>query len=298
MKLKILGCNSATPAFGRNPTSQVLNIKEQLFLIDCGEGTQMQMQKFSVKRNRINHIFISHMHGDHYFGLIGFLNSLALYGREKEMHIYAPKELKAIIEIQLFHELSFQLHFHFLDFETEQTIYDSDSVQVKSFPVHHSIETCGFLFIEKERKRILLPEECRHYEIPKYFYKRLTLGEDYEQKNGEVVENKWVTKEGKKPSTYAYTADTAPHEKYFEIIKGADLLYHEATYEQSHLDKAVNRQHSTAIQAATVAKNTGVKQLLIGHYSSRYKLLDTILEEAKSVFVETVLAVEGEELEV
>lgn len=298
MKVKILGCNSATPAYGRHPTSQVLNIKEQLFLIDCGEGTQMRMQDFKVKRNRINHIFISHLHGDHYFGLIGFLNSLALYGREKEMHIYCPEQLKAIIEIQLFHELSYPLHFHFLDFEKEELIYDSASVQVKSFPVFHSVETWGFLFTEKERERILLPEEIRHFEIPKYFYGRLTEGEDYTQKDGEVIKNEWVTKAGKTPSTYAYTADTAPHEKYFDIIKGADLMYHEATYEEAHLQKAIDRQHSTAKQAAQVAKGAGVKKLVIGHYSSRYKELHVILAEARSVFENTVLAIEGEEIEV
>jgi ribonuclease Z len=298
MKVKILGCNSATPAFGRHPTSQVVNIKEQLFLIDCGEGTQMQMQKFGVKRNRINHIFISHLHGDHYFGLIGFLNSLALYGREKEMHIYCHEPLKKIIEIQLFHDLSFPLHFHFLNDNEEQTIYDSDSVQVKSFPVYHSIETCGFLFSEKERKRVLLPAECRHYEVPQYFYKRLTAGEDYTRKGGEVIKNEWLTQAGKTPSSYAYTADTAPHEKYFEIIKNVDLLYHEATFEEAHLDKAINRKHSTAKQAAEIAKNSSSKKLLIGHYSSRYKELDRILAEAKAIFEHTVLAIEGEEIEV
>ena len=298
MKVKILGCNSATPAYGRHPTAQVLNIKEQLFLIDCGEGTQMRMQDFKVKRNRINHIFISHLHGDHYFGLIGFLNSLALTGREKEIHIYCPEPLKAIIDIQLFHELSYPLHFHFLNYNKEEVIYDSASLQVRSFPVHHSIETWGFLFTEKERKRVLLPEECRHYEIPKYFYKRLTAGEDYTKKDGEVIKNEWLTKAGKKPCSYAYTADTAPHDKYFGIIKNVDLLYHEATFEESQLQKAIERQHSTARQAAEVAKNADVNALLIGHYSSRYKSLDTILAEAKSVFENTILAVEGEEVEV
>ncbi len=298
MKVKILGSNSATPANGRNPTSQVVNIKEQLFLVDCGEGTQMQMQKFHVKRNRINHIFISHLHGDHYFGLIGFLNSLALYGREKEMHIYCPEPLQAIIEIQLLQELSFPLRFHFLNFEKEGLIYSSDSLEVKSFPVDHRIDTCGFLFLEKQRKRILLPEECRQYEVPQYFYKRLTTGEDYTRKDGEIIKNEWLTKEGKKPCSYAYTADTAPHEKYFEIIKNVDLLYHEATYEEKHLDKATDRGHSTAKQAAEVAKQALVGKLMIGHYSSRYKELDTLLEEAQSIFENTVLAIEGEEVDV
>lgn len=298
MKVKILGCNSATPAYGRHPTAQVVNIKEQLFLIDCGEGTQMRMQDFKVKRNRINHIFISHLHGDHYFGLIGFLNSLALYGREKEMHIYCPEPLKSIIEIQLFHPLSYALHFHFLKYDKPELVYDSASVSVQSFPVHHSVETWGFLFTEKERKRILLPEEVRHYEIPKYFYNRLTAGEDYTQKDGSIVENNLVTKSGKEPSRYAYTADTAPHEKYFEIIKNADLLYHEATYEQAHLQKAIDRLHSTAQQAAQVAKDAKAKKLVIGHYSSRYKELDNLISEAKSIFENTVLAAEGDEIEV
>ncbi len=298
MRIKILGSNSATPAYDRNPTAQVVNIKEQLFLVDCAEGTQMQMQKFGVKRNRINHIFISHLHGDHYFGLIGFLNSLALYGREKEMHVYCPKPLKKIIEIQLFHELSFPLIFHFLNFESSELIYDSESVQVKSFPVYHSIDTCGFLFMEKERKRTLLLEEVRYYEIPKYFYKRLTAGEHYTRKDGEIIRNEWVTKEGKKPKTYAYTADTAPHTKYIDLIQEVDLLYHEATYEERHLDKAVNRRHSTANQAATVAKDAKVTKLVIGHYSSRYKELDTLFEEAKAIFQNTVLAIEGDEFEI
>ena len=298
MTVKILGCNSATPAYGRHPTAQVVTCKEQHFLVDCGEGTQMRMQDFKVKRSKINHIFISHLHGDHYFGLIGFLNSLALYGREKEVHLYCPKQLQAIIEIQLFHELSYKLHFHYLNFGTDEIIYDSDSVQVKSFPVYHSIETWGFLFTEKERKRIILPEEVRHFEIPKYFYSRLSAGKDYEQKDGTIVKNEWVTKAGKKPSTYAYTADTAPHEKYAAIIQEADLLYHEATYEEVHLQKAIDRQHSTAKQAAQVAKIAKVSQLLIGHYSSRYKELDNLLEEAKSVFDNSLLAEEGTEYEV
>ena len=298
MKVKILGCNSATPAYGRHPTSQVVNIKEQLFLVDCGEGTQMRMQDFDVRRNQINHIFISHLHGDHYFGLIGFLNSLALTGREKEMHIYCPEPLKAIIEIQLFHDLSYPLHFHFLNKGKNEILYDSESVQIQSFTVHHSIDTWGFLFTEKERKRVLLPEECRHYEVPKYFYKRLTVGENYTKKDGELIKNEWLTKAGKKPSTYAYTADTAPHDCYLDIIKNVDLLYHEATFEERHIEKAIDRLHSTARQAATVAKNSNVKKLLIGHYSSRYRELDVIIEEAKSVFENTVLAMEGEEIQV
>ena len=293
-----MGSNSALAAHGRFPTAQVVQHNLSYFLIDCGEGTQMRMSHFHVKRSKIHHIFISHLHGDHYFGLIGFLNSLALYGREKEINIHCPEPLQQIIEIQLFHELPYPIHFHYLDFQNVQTIYESDSVQVQSFPVYHSIATCGFLFTEKEKPRILLPEEARHYEVPKYFYSRLAQGEDYTRKDGEIIKNEWLTQAGKKQSSYAYTADTAPHDMYFDIIKKADLLYHETTYEQAHLQKAIDRQHSTTIQAATVAKNADVKKLLIGHYSSRYKELDLIHQEAKSVFENTVLAIEGDVIEV
>lgn len=298
MTVTILGSNSATPAYGRHPTAQLVNIKEQLFLVDCGEATQIQMQRFHVKRNRIHHIFISHLHGDHYFGLIGFLNSLALYGRKTPMHIYCPEALQQIIQIQLLQDLSFTLHFHYLNFERSECLYDSDTLRIESFPVHHSIETCGFLFTEKQRKRILLPEEVRHYEIPKYYYGALTEGADYTRKDGELIKNEWLTKTGKKPLRYAYTADTAPHEKYFDIIKEADLLYHEATYEHQHLSKAEARLHSTSVQAATVARDAKVKALLIGHFSSRYKQLDNLLHEAKAVFQPTNLALEGSTFEV
>jgi ribonuclease Z len=298
MQVLILGSNSATPAYGRFPTSQVVTIKEQNYLVDCGEGAQMRMQDFKVKRSRINHVFISHMHGDHYFGLIGFLNSLALNGRNKELHLYCPKELKAIIDIQLMWALPYEIIYHFLIEEETQILLDNSQVCVTAFPVAHSIPTHGFLFIEKERKRKLLPEELRKYEVPKYFYSRLSEGEDYTQKNGEVIKNEWVTTNGKKDKSYAYTADTAPHKKYEAIIKNVDLLYHESTYTELHLDKAIDRGHSTSRQAAEVALKAAVKQLIIGHFSSRYEDVSGMLVEAKSIFKETALALEGSVFEV
>lgn len=294
MEVLILGSNSAAPAYGRYPSAQVINIREQLFLLDCGEGAQMRMQEYKVKRRNLHHIFISHLHGDHFFGLIGFLNSMALLGRETPMHIYAPKKLKDILELQLEYELSYPIHYHFLEAEMETILVDTESVRITAFPVFHSIPTHGFLFVQKEKKRILLPDELRKYEIPKYFYPRLSAGEDYQQKNGEVIQNDWVTSPGKQEKKYAYTADTAPHEKYMDIIMGVDLLYHEATYTEKYLDKAVARKHSTAQQAAQVALQAGVGKLIIGHFSSRYKVLDDLLSEAVGVFPNTVLAVEGE----
>ncbi len=293
MQVLILGSNSATPAYGRFPTSQVVTVKEQNYLVDCGEGAQMRMQDFKVKRSRINHVFISHMHGDHYFGLIGFLNSLALNGRNKELHLFCPEALKAIIEIQLMWELPYKIIYHFLKEEAVHVLLDNNQVQVIAFPVAHSIPTHGFLFIEKERKRVLLPEELRKYEVPKYFYSRLAEGESYTQKNGEVIENEWVTAAGKKEKKYAYTADSAPHEKYEAIIKEVDLLYHESTYTELHADKAIERGHCTASQAAQVAKKAHVKQLIIGHFSSRYEEVDVMLKEAQLVFPNTQLALEG-----
>jgi len=298
MKLTILGSNAAAPAYGRRPTAQVLNISEQLFLIDCAEGTQMRMQEYGIKRGRINHIFISHMHGDHYFGLIGLLNTMGLLGRQAAINIYGPAQLKEIIGIQISHSLGFELVFNDISEGEEKVILDTNNVQVKCFPVHHSVPTHGFLFKKKERPRVLLPEKLKEFEIPKYFYKQLTDGADYEPENGTWVKNELVTEGGKKQRTYAYTADTAPHECYKEIIKGVDLLYHEATYTKHFSDKAIERLHSTTVEAARIALDAKVGQLIIGHFSSRYKELHEFELEAQAIFPNTELALEGKTFEI
>jgi ribonuclease Z len=298
MKITILGNNSALPAFGRFPTSQIVEINEQLFLMDCGEGTQMRMQQFGIKSARINHIFISHMHGDHYLGLVGFLSSLSLMGREKELFLYAPKEIKKIIEIQLPWNLGFRIHYRFISEGENAVLLDEEKFSVACFPVYHSVPTHGFLFKEKKRKRILLPLELQRYEVPKYFYKKLTEGEDYRPMDGEMVKNDWVTKEGHPDKTYVFAADTRYAPEICPTIANVNLLYHETTYLEESKQKAIERFHSTAKEAALIAQEAKVQQLIIGHFSSKYKDLQPLLEEARTVFPETELALEGRVFEI
>jgi ribonuclease Z len=293
MYLTILGCNAASPAYGRNPTAQILSIDEELFLIDCGEGTQMQMQKFSIKSNRINNIFISHLHGDHYFGLIGWLNSQSLYGRTKEVNIFCPAKIKNIIEIQLDYALSFSINYIFLSGKEEAIILESDKYCVYSFGVNHSIETWGFKFIKRSKKRILNLEKVREFNIPKYYYSKLCDGLDYTTKDGLVIKNESITNNGKLDIVYAYAADTKYDEGLIPFFKDANCLYHEATYLNAQIEKAEQRYHSTAAQAANIAKLANVKQLIIGHYSSKYQEIETHFQEAKCIFASVRCAVEG-----
>jgi ribonuclease Z len=298
MKVTILGNNSALPAHGRYPTAQVVNISEQLFLIDCGEGTQMRMQQFDIKSSRIDHIFISHIHGDHYLGLVGLISSQSLLGRQRALYIYCPVKIKEYITMQMPWSLGFDLHFHILSDAENSILVDTPKVQVSCFPVYHSVPTHGFLFIEKKRKRVLLPNKLKDYEIPKYFYPRLAEGEDYINQLGEIILNEWVTEVGHLPKSYAYTADTRFAPEIVSSIQGVDLLYHETTYLRDNYEKAKMRFHSTTIEAATIAKEAQVKTLLIGHFSSKYKDLNPFLTEAQSIFNVTMLAIEGQTFEI
>jgi ribonuclease Z len=298
MKVTILGCNGALPAYGRFPTCQLLDVGEELFLIDCGEGAQIKMQEYKVRSNRVNHVLISHLHGDHFFGLIGWLNSQALLGREKELHIYANEKLKAIIDIQMQYHFPFEIHYHNLVENESAVLFDTEKYEVISFPVLHSVPTHGFRITVKRNKRIMISDAVRQHEIPQYYYKKLTLGFDYEKPNGEIIKNRLLTMDGKPNLVYAYCADTGFTESYVSFIKGADLIYHEATYCEAQIDKATERHHCTAIQAATIAKLAIVKQLIIGHFSSKYKDTSLHLVEAKTVFEYVKLAQEGLEVEV
>jgi ribonuclease Z len=294
MKLTILGNNSALPAYGRHPTAQLLEINHQYFLIDCGEGTQMQFQKYNIKYSRINHLFISHMHGDHYFGLIGLLNTFSLLGRERDLHIFAPPKLEAIIALQLDSHLGYKIIFTTIEDDVQfSTILETDKWRVDCFLVNHSMPTHGFLFTEKKRKRILLTDKVQQYEIPKYFYTNLTNGENYTNKDGTIIKNEEVTTEGLPEKKYAFAADTCYDESILDYIKNVNLLYHETTYLDEQKDKALLRKHSTSIEAATIALKANVKQLIIGHFSSKYKYLEPFLVEATSVFQNTTLAEEG-----
>lgn len=294
LALTILGNNSAIPAFDRNPTAQVLQTMEESFLIDCGEGTQMQLSKYKVKRSRINHIFISHLHGDHYFGLIGLLTSMSLLNRTQDIHLHAPPELEQLISLQLNFastHLSYELHFH--PIQHEGLIVDGNKMTVECFKVKHRIDCWGFLFREKKNPRKLDPERAKIYEIPSAFYDKLQQGEDYVTKKGTIVPNEEVTTEGTKAKSYAYSADTIFDESLAEKVKGVDLLYHETTYLKDLHERAAARFHSTTVQAATIAKKAEVKKLLIGHFSSKYENLDEFLSEAVEVFENTELAIQG-----
>ena len=292
--LTILGNNSAIPAFDRNPTAQVLQTMEESYLIDCGEGTQTQLSKYKVRRSKINNIFISHLHGDHYFGLIGLLTSMSLLNRTQDMHLYAPPELEQLIDLQLGFastKLSYNLYFHPL--QKEGIIVDSNKMIVECFKTKHRIDCWGFIFREKKNARKLDAERAKIYEIPAAFYDKLQHGEDYVTKKGTIVPNEEVTTEAAAGKSYAYCADTIFDISLAEKVKGVDLLYHETTYLKDLHQRAATRYHSTTEQAGIIAKEACVKKLLIGHFSSKYETLDDFLSETKEVFENTELAIQG-----
>jgi ribonuclease Z len=290
----ILGNNSAVPTHNRHPTAQVLQTLDHTFLIDCGEGTQMQMNLYKIRRSKISRIFISHLHGDHYFGLIGLLTSLGLSHRTAELQIYAPNPLQEIIDLQLDvcnANLPYSLTFHpILD---EAIIFEDKKVAVESFRVNHRIECWGFLFREKKNIRKIDPKKIKKYKVPTSFYESLHEGKDFITKDNVIIENEKLTIAVAPPKSYAYCADTSYFEPIIEKIKGVDLLYHESTYLQALEEKAVNRFHSTSKQAATIAKKAGVRKLLLGHFSSMYETLDEFKTEACEVFENTDIAEEG-----
>jgi ribonuclease Z len=294
LALTILGNNSAIPAFDRYPTAQVLQTQEEGYLIDCGEGTQMQMSKYKIRRSKINHIFISHLHGDHYFGLPGLLTSMSLLGRTHDLHLHAPYPLEQIIQLQLGAaktELSYKLYFHPLGDEKE--IMNDSKMSVTSFKVQHRIECWGFLFREKKNPRKIDADRIKSFDIPASFYERLQKGEDYVTKKGTIIPNEEVTIAAPAAKSYGYCADTIYDETLVDKIKHVDLLYHETTYLKGDEHKAAARFHCTTLQAAAIAEKAEVKKLLIGHFSAKYELLDDFLTEACSVFPNTELALAG-----
>jgi len=294
LSVTILGNNSAVPAFNRHPTSQVVSQDGTNYLVDCGEGTQIQMIKYKIRRGKITHIFISHLHGDHYFGLIGLINSFSLLSHKQEMHIYAPSPLQEIIEMQLKvadNTLSYPLHFHTL---TEPgVLVDNEKIRISCFRTTHRIECYGFSFEEKEGKRKLLIDKVQKHEIPVSFYSSLQAGLDYITPRGVRIKNEDVTANPERGKKYAFCADTKYDESIIPHIYGADMIYHETTYLDNMREKAEERFHSTTRQAAMIARKAMVSKLLIGHFSSKYNLLDPFVEEAREVFPNTELAMEG-----
>jgi len=293
LAVTILGNNSALPAFDRHPTSQVVTLNEHLFLVDCGEGTQMQIAKFRIKRSRIHHIFISHLHGDHYFGLMGLLTSMGLLGRETDLHLYAPAPLEEIIKMQLKAGktvLPFVLHFYPIE---EGLLIEDDKFSVHCFKVFHRIDCWGFIFNEKKPPRKILGEQVKKLHIPPPQLELLRWGSDFTTPEGTIIPNDQLTTASAPPKSYAFAADTAFEEAVATKVKGVDLLYHETTYLQDLADRASKRFHCTTVQAATIAKQANVKRLIIGHFSSKYEMLDDFEREAREVFPNTELALEG-----
>ncbi len=293
LKLTILGCGSATPTIDRNPTAQVLQVLERFFLIDCGEGTQLQMRRNKIRPRHFDHIFISHLHGDHYLGLFGLLSSLHLYTRNKPMHVFCPPKLKEIIDLQLKAsgtKLSYELYFHELVENGKQLILETNEASVYSFPMNHRIPCWGFKFVEKPRPKSMKGEKIREYNIPFSKIDEIRNGNYFVTENGKIIPNDELTFPAKETRTYAFCSDTIYDESIIPYVKGSDLLYHEATFAHELLDKATNRYHTTALQAATFALKAEAKTLIIGHYSSRYGDVSALLNEARTVFENTIAA--------
>ncbi len=295
-ELTILGSSSATPTQNRHPTAQVLNIRERFFLIDCGEGTQSQLVRYKIKYSRIGHIFISHLHGDHYLGLMGLLSTMHLQGRNNEIHLYGQQELMDIIELQLRLSqtvLRYNLIFHPVKNYSGTIILEDEDLSVSTISLNHRIPCTGFLFKEKPKPRKLLINKMKQYNIPFKYYAGIKIGENYEDDFGNIIPNKELTISAGRPRSYAFCSDTVYLEHLADEVRGVDLLYHESTFMHDLLDRAKATFHSTSIEAATVAKNAGVLRLLIGHFSARYKDLGPMLEEARTIFPESELALEG-----
>ncbi len=296
MKLSILGCYSATPRIIAHTTSQVLEMRGHLFLIDCGEGTQVELRRHKIKFNQIKHVFISHLHGDHYFGLVGLISTFRLLTRETDLHIYGPKGLKELITLQMKLADSwtnYKLIFHVLSSKSSELVYEDEKVSVHTIPLDHRIYTNGFLFKEKPFDRKLDIDKAEELHIDKAYYRKLKQGDDVLNEQGELISNTDVTFEGHPPKSYAFCSDTAYKEAIVPIIKDVDVLYHESTFLDAHEHLCKRTKHSTAKQAATIALKANIKTLILGHYSTRYGGLEGFKTEAETVFKDVLLADDG-----
>lgn len=296
MKLTILGCYAATPRTLTNPTSQVLEIKNHMFLIDCGEGTQVQLRKQKIRFSRINHIFISHLHGDHFFGLPGLISTFRLLGRDKEMHIYGPKGIQEAITLLLKLGNSwtnYNLVFHELSSKQPEVIYENSKVTVSTIPLDHRVYTNGFLFKEKLAARTLNIDAAQSYGIDKCYFQNIKNGKDIVLDDGRTILNKELTLDPPKAKSYAFCSDTAYKPDIVPLIKHVDVLYHEATFLDSQRELAPKTKHSTAKEAASIAKQAEVGELILGHYSTRYTSIELFKEEANEVFANVSLADDG-----
>jgi len=300
MKITILGCYAATPRTLTNPTSQILEIKNRMFLIDCGEGTQVQLRKNKLRFSKINHIFISHLHGDHFYGLVGLISTFMLLNRKNDLHIYGPNGIKEIILLQLKYSNSYtgyQLYFHELTSKESEVIFEDNKVIVKTIPLKHRIYTNGFLFEEKISDRKLNIDSVKKYNIETCYYQKIKNGTNFTLNNGVEIKNEELTFDPIPPKKYAYCSDTQYEENILPIISNVDILYHESTFLEMDAKKAKDTMHSTAIEAASIAKKANVKKLILGHYSTRYDSIELFRKEAETILSEVYLADDGKVFE-
>jgi ribonuclease Z len=296
LKLTILGCYAATPRTLTNPTSQVLEIKNRLFLIDCGEGTQVQLRKNKIKFSKINHIFISHLHGDHLYGLIGTVSTFSLLGRTADLHIYGPKGIKELILLQLKLTESwttYSLFFHELESKESEVVFEDKKVIVKTIPLKHRVYANGYLFQEKPDDRKLNVEAVQRYNIHVAYYQKIKNGGDITLDDGTVIKNEKLTFDPAQPKSYAFCSDTVYNEAIIPIIENVDILYHESTFLESEASLAQKTLHSTAKEAAAIALKANAKQLVLGHYSTRYEGIEPFKKEAEEVFPNVLLGDDG-----
>lgn len=296
-ELTILGSSSAVPTSKRNLTAHVLNAHERFFLIDCGEGTQLQIRRNKIKFGKINHIFISHLHGDHIFGLFGLISTFSLLNRQTDLHIYAHQELEKILNqhIEYFERtLPFKIVYHYLNSKKNEIIYEDKRITIETIPLKHRIPSCGFLFKEKQHLRNLKKNAVQKYEIPIKEIQKIKEGADLTLADGSIIPNAELTLAPYKQRSYAYCTDTAYAEKIVPILKNVDLLFHEATFTEQLKSQAKKTFHSTAKQAATIAQKANAKKLIIGHFSARYKDVTPLIQEAREIFATTFAAEDGE----
>jgi ribonuclease Z len=296
LSVHILGCGSALPTTKHNPSAQALTLRGKVYLVDCGEGTQLQIRRQGLHFGRIHTIFISHLHGDHCFGLPGLLSTLSMLGRTGELHIHGPERLTEYIDAHrksFLAECSYEIITHEHDYRKSEVIHEDPSLCVRSLPLSHRIPTMGFLFEERCAARHLDKPAVDFYQVPRCCYPAILLGESYTAQDGSIIPNNRLTKPGRIPRRYAYCSDTEYFPDLIEQVRGVDLLYHEATFGEDLRARLATTAHSTAREAATIALKAEVKRLLIGHYSSRYTDVTPLLDEARSVFPNTTAAQEG-----
>lgn len=298
MKLNILGCYSATPRTISQTTAQVLELNNEMFLIDCGEGTQVELRRHKIKFSKINHVFISHLHGDHFFGLIGLISTFTLLNRTNDLHVYGPKGIKDIILLQLKYSksyTSYKLFFHELESNNSELIFEDEKVSVRTIPLKHRVYTNGFLFNEKPGKRKLNVVACEELQIDSCYFNKIKSGGNVTLDDGTIVPNEVLSFDPEPTQSYAFCSDTLYNEDIVPLIENVTVLYHESTFLEKDSDKCASTMHSTAKQAAQIAKLASAKHLILGHYSTRYGDLELFKNEALQVFDQVLLAEDGKQ---